>query len=383
MNNNSIFIIKNGILSKCNDDKPTIVEIPKSVKVIDAYAFKDLTSIAHIKFNSELEEIRHHAFERCRKIETLELNDSLKVIGNNAFYRCSELRSVTGGKALESIGDEAFGFCSNLYSFNVGANVQYISSSAFKGCFRMVSITADSNNSYYSAHDHILFNRDKTHLLRCPPHYDRIEIEIPESVNTIGDYAFDGCDGVQSVVLPSKLECIGKYAFRDCANLRELRLGSSIKSVDTTAFDHWSTELEIICSKGVPKEIRKQIELLKQSRIKNDFNSVNKSNKLQYVMVTTTFESESEAISMIHSLIENKLIVSGQISKVKAIYYWVDKINEEEEYRISCITDSRKYPSVKKYITTHHSFNVCELLCYPVLNTTAEFGNWITGYIDV
>ena len=47
-------------------------------------------------------------------------------------------------------------------------------------------------------------------------------ITIPNSVSTIGDYAFDGCKSLQSVTIGAFVQSIGKGAFQDCSNLKEM-----------------------------------------------------------------------------------------------------------------------------------------------------------------
>lgn len=42
---------------------------------------------------------------------------------------------------------------------------------------------------------------------------------IPGTVESIGDYAFDGCSGMTRLVLPAGLTSLGAYAFRNCKNI--------------------------------------------------------------------------------------------------------------------------------------------------------------------
>ena len=59
---------------------------------------------------------------------------------------------------------------------------------------------------------------------------------IPKHIKTIGDYAFDGNDTIEEIILPDSVTKIGKYAFKDCSNLREVTLPDTLTSIGTSAF---------------------------------------------------------------------------------------------------------------------------------------------------
>jgi len=63
-------------------------------------------------------------------------------------------------------------------------------------------------------------------------------IEIPEGVETIGRYAFDGLKGVEKIIFPSTLKKVDNYAVDDCSKLREVefRSGDFFVSSETTPF---------------------------------------------------------------------------------------------------------------------------------------------------
>ena len=69
------------------------------------------------------------------------------------------------------------------------------------------------------------------------------QIIIPEGVKYILPYAFEYMDGLISVELPDSLESIGEGAFKDCSRLKKLVIPETIKSIGTNAF-HDSIEIE-------------------------------------------------------------------------------------------------------------------------------------------
>jgi len=61
-------------------------------------------------------------------------------------------------------------------------------------------------------------------------------ITIPNSVTSIGDHAFQGCDGLASITIPSSVTSIGDYAFYYCDGLTSITIGNSVTSIGDYAF---------------------------------------------------------------------------------------------------------------------------------------------------
>lgn len=60
---------------------------------------------------------------------------------------------------------------------------------------------------------------------------------IPDSVTTIGDSAFNGCDSLTSVIIPDSVTAIGENAFYSCDNLTSVSIGNSVATIGERAFD--------------------------------------------------------------------------------------------------------------------------------------------------
>ena len=61
-------------------------------------------------------------------------------------------------------------------------------------------------------------------------------ITIPNSVTSIGDYAFRGCTGLTSITIPNSVTSIGDYAFYGCTKLLNLTIGAKVSSIGESAF---------------------------------------------------------------------------------------------------------------------------------------------------
>ena len=107
-------------------------------------------------------------------------------------------------------------------------------------------IAVDENNSYYSSQTGILYNKDKTALIFCPPQKSGV-IKLPSSVVEIGNSAFYGCSNLTSVELPFGLENIDSYTFAECRRLQSVELPASVKKIGLNAFENCTklTSIEI------------------------------------------------------------------------------------------------------------------------------------------
>ncbi len=71
------------------------------------------------------------------------------------------------------------------------------------------------------------------------------EIVIPESVTSIGDNAFKGCDSLESIRIPETVKHIGDYAFAYCDNLKEVSIAYGVESIGAGAFSYCSSLIRV------------------------------------------------------------------------------------------------------------------------------------------
>ena len=74
---------------------------------------------------------------------------------------------------------------------------------------------------------------------------DNLEIVLPSSLKTIGDYSFYGCSGLTSITIPNGVTNIGAKAFRGCDSLRFITIPKSVTSVGERAFYDCSNLMSI------------------------------------------------------------------------------------------------------------------------------------------
>lgn len=188
--------------------------------------------------------IGEYAFSNCVSLENITLPDGLTSIGKWAFQNCASLTSITLSDSLMNIGERAFSICQSLTSITIPDSVTSIGERAFSGCTNL-GITVSENNPNYCSINGVLYNKDQTELISA--HGAIQAIVIPDSVTSIGEWAFEGCQSFESITIPDSVTKIGKGAFSDCQSLTSITIPNSVTSMgDYVFYDCQSLESIVI-----------------------------------------------------------------------------------------------------------------------------------------
>lgn len=139
-------------------------------------------------------------------------------------------------RPVESINDNAFKGCYNVKSITIPNSVVKISSTAFHACTSLERFVTNDDNPNYSSQDGILYDKEKTTIVRVP--HTKTEVNIPNSVTTICPGAFDGCKNIKSITLPESVTVIGAYAFLDCKSLESINIPNNVTAIGNQAFQN-------------------------------------------------------------------------------------------------------------------------------------------------
>jgi len=121
---------------------------------------------AEVVIPGTVTEIEKSAFQNNQYVETIHIPKSVEKIGPYAFWGCTNLKEITGGEGLYEIGDFVAANCIHLTQWQIPSNVKRIGIMAF----------GDDVNMKY--------------------------MEIPYTVTSIHDTAFDGCGRLSLTVYP-------------------------------------------------------------------------------------------------------------------------------------------------------------------------------------
>ena len=231
------------IITDCKESASGAITIPseidgKPVTSIGYNAFSYCTGLTSITIPNSVTSIGTYAFYGCSGLTSITIPNSVTSIGDWAFHGCSGLTSITIPNSVTSIGGCAFHNCTGLTSITIPDSVTSIGGWAFNGCTGLTSINVASGNNYYSSNNGVLFNKKKTALIRYPEGKSQTSYTIPNSVTSIGNYAFCGCSGLTSITIPNSVTSIGNYAFWGCSGLTSITIPDSVTSIGSWAFEN-------------------------------------------------------------------------------------------------------------------------------------------------
>lgn len=133
---------------------------------------------------------------------------------------------------VTAIGDSAFkpsNTITKVSSVFIPATVTSIGGSAFSYCNSLTTVTFAEGSQLKSIGGSAFYGTEYAH-----PRFK--EIQIPDSVETIGNAAFRYCQDLERITLPSTLQKLSNSTFHGCTALSEVTLPASLKTIEKGAF---------------------------------------------------------------------------------------------------------------------------------------------------
>jgi hypothetical protein len=165
----------------------------------------------------------------------------------------SSLRSITLPESLKTIGEHAFDNCPNLNTLAIPRNVTSIGTSAFNNCTGLTAFEVAPENTVYVSADGILYNRDKTTIVRYPPNKSTVSFTLPASVVEISRYAFSDCQHLSSLSTPGVI-IVGIGAF-GWSGIKSITLAKSVSFINIYAFSSCTELTDLTVFWNAPSEV--------------------------------------------------------------------------------------------------------------------------------
>ena len=211
-----------------------------------------------------------HLFSGCTQLKSVHLSSSVSNI-DNMFAGCKSLQSITiadnhpnfsfrfgddsilfnnpasedegleirlvvrlgeGGvmtlpSGLTGISSRAFENKTDLVKVVIPNTVKSIGSYAFSSCINLREVEFEEGSQLTEITERMFSNCS---MLQS--------IVLPDSIKSIGKYAFYTCVSLKTVEFPKYLEAIGQNAFNGCTHLQEANIPSSVKNIGNNAFSY-------------------------------------------------------------------------------------------------------------------------------------------------
>ena len=211
------------------------IDIPDSVTNITTLAFYRCNGLVSVQVPGSVTAIKNGTFRECNNLKKVILNEGVAKIEGSAFVFCSSLEQIKLPQSLVSIGSGAFDNCTSLISVELPDNA-IISSDTFKECKNLSDIVISDTNNNYIVKNGILYNKNMTRILCYPAGIKDTEFFVPDTVKTIGDFAFYGTKALESINIPDSVTNIGTDAFGECSGLKEVVIPDSVTSMGEAVF---------------------------------------------------------------------------------------------------------------------------------------------------
>ena len=191
--------------------------------------------LTDVVISDDVTSIPNNAFKGS-SLTSIKISDSVTSIGSGAFRDCTSLTSIEIPNSVTSISGSAFYGCSSVISVIIGEGVASIGDSVFSGCYSLLNIIVDEENTSYKTLNGNLYTADGKTLIKYAIGKKDTHFEIPNSVTSIGNSAFDGCTSLTSVTIGDSVTSIGDSAFSGCTSLTSVEIPNSVTSIGSSAF---------------------------------------------------------------------------------------------------------------------------------------------------
>lgn len=205
------------ILVKAKSQNITTCTINPATKIIAGQAFYYCNSLTSITVPGSVTTIGEQAFYNCQNISSITLQNGVTTIGDGAFSYCPNLTDVVIPDSITSFGEDVFTQCSKI-RYTEYANANYIGNAANP---YLILVGAKYNITTCTVNSATKIISEKAFFYK---NY-LTEVRIPDSVQVIGESAFDDCSVLENVVFPTGFDA-GNIAFNNCPKYKGQLVGN-------------------------------------------------------------------------------------------------------------------------------------------------------------
>jgi hypothetical protein len=137
---------------------------------------------------------------------------------------------------VTAIAADAFQSATSLLSITIPKGLTNIATTAFNSCSALTAISVNEDNPNYMSENGILFNKNKTTLMRYPQAKTDKTYATPDTVTSVGGHSFRGCTSLEELTMLEGVTRIGGNAFNGSTSLKTVTIPEGVTSIDAYLF---------------------------------------------------------------------------------------------------------------------------------------------------
>lgn len=224
----------------------------------------DTSEISSNYFDCALRKLSEESYSKCVGLKKVILPETVEKISKKAFIDCPDLKEIYIPSSVMKISDQAF---VNVNNFNMyvekGSYAEkYAKNNNISYKYYMPESNLKVQNSYPKLANSKKYNefrytsyyyKENTEctIVGCNPMIKNGDIKIPEKINGIevkgiASEGFEYCENAVTVTIPDSVTSVGSYAFLSCSNLKKVYFTENVKTIGIDIFEQ--SPNAIICA---------------------------------------------------------------------------------------------------------------------------------------
>ena len=214
----------------------TSVIVEDGVTNVGNRAFINFDNLKRVALPNSVKSIGDEAFSWCYSLENITIPEGVRDISYKAFNSCWSLSTVSIPESVTSIGESAFSSCDDLESVNYGGTVaQWEAINIADGNFDLITAKIRCTDGVYVPHgtcgENVTWMLDENGTLIISGTGDMYDYTFNETASW-----YDINSQIKSIVIESGVTGIGEWAFNGCNNLNTVKISDTVKIVPQNAF---------------------------------------------------------------------------------------------------------------------------------------------------
>ena len=214
----------------------TSVIVEDGVTNVGNRAFINFDNLKRVALPNSVKSIGDEAFSWCYSLENITIPEGVRDISYKAFNSCWSLSTVSIPESVTSIGESAFSSCDDLESVNYGGTVaQWEAINIADGNFDLITAKIRCTDGVYVPHgtcgENVTWMLDENGTLIISGTGDMYDYTFNETASW-----YDINSQIKSIVIESGVTSIGEWAFNGCNNLNTVKISDTVKIVPQNAF---------------------------------------------------------------------------------------------------------------------------------------------------